>query len=122
MRTGARIRMTMARMMYRSVPTAPERPDYVTWGRIMGWMLLLAMMSWPRLFLIGFWIFSDLVGQAIDGWALPVLGFLLLPTTTFAYVVMWSVSSDSVAGAEWIVVGLAFIVDLLIWGGLRRLF
>jgi hypothetical protein len=111
----------MARMMYRSVPTAPERLDYVTWGRIMGWMLLLAMMSWPRLFLIGFWIFSDLVGQAIDGWALPVLGFLLLPTTTFAYVVMWSVSSNSVAGAEWIVVGLAFIVDLLIWLGVRRL-
>ena len=108
-------------MMYRFVPAAPARSDYVTWARIMGWMLLLAMMSWPRLFLIGFWIFSDLVGQAIDGWVLPVLGFLLLPTTTFAYVVMWSVSSDSVAGAEWIVVGLAFIVDLLIWLGVRRL-
>jgi hypothetical protein len=34
---------------------------------------------------------------------------------------MWSVSSDVVAGTEWIVVGLAFLVDLLIWNGLRQL-
>jgi hypothetical protein len=120
MRTSARIRMTMARMQYRPVHT-PARPDFVTWGRVVGWMLLLFMMFWPRLFLLGFWIFSDLVGDAIDGWALPVLGFLLLPTTTLAYAIMWGVSSDVVSGGEWVVVGFAFLVDLLIWRGLRRL-
>jgi hypothetical protein len=34
---------------------------------------------------------------------------------------MWSVSSNVVSGAEWVVVGVAFIVDLLIWAGVRRL-
>jgi hypothetical protein len=122
MRPGARIRMTMAGMYHSPVPhAASARPDYLTWGRILGWMVLLAMMFWPRLFLLGFWIFSDLIGDALDGWVLPVLGFLVLPTTTVAYVIMWSVSSDVVAGAEWIVVGLAFLVDLLIWRGLRQL-
>jgi hypothetical protein len=113
--------MTMAGMYHSPVPTAPARPDYLTWGRIVGWMALLFMMSWPRVFLLGFWIFTDLVGDALDGWVLPVLGFLLLPTTTLAYVIMWSVSSEVVAGTEWIVVGLAFLVDFLISRGLRQL-
>jgi hypothetical protein len=121
MRPGARIQMTMAGMYHSPVPTASARPDYLTWGRIVGWMALLAMMSWPRLFILGFWMFSDVIGDALDGWVLPVLGFVLLPTTEVAYVIMWSVSSDVVAGAEWIVVGLAFLVDLLIWRGLRQL-
>jgi hypothetical protein len=115
------MRVTLARMQFTPVRAAPARPDYMTWGRIVGWMLLLFMMFWPRLFLIGFWIFSDLVGDALDGWVIPVLGFFLLPTTTLAYAIMWSVSSDVVSGGEWVVVGLAFLVDLLIWRGLRRL-
>jgi hypothetical protein len=36
---------------------------------------------------------------------------------------MWGVGPDRVSGVEWIVVGAAFIVDLLTWAGtpaLRR--
>jgi hypothetical protein len=106
-------------MLVRTVPD-PRAPVPGAWGRLMGAMVLAAMMFWPRLFILGLWIFGDLVGEA-TAWPVAVLGFLLLPTTTFAYVVMWSVSSNVVSGAEWVVVGAAFIVDLLIWAGVRRL-
>jgi hypothetical protein len=51
------------------------------------------------------------------------VGFVILPWTTVSYAFMWGVSSDRVSGAEWVVVGAAFIVDLLTWAGtlaLRR--
>ena len=107
-------------MMITPLPTAGERGG-ASVGRALGWLTVLSMMAWPRLFLLGFWIFGDLVGKAIHSSAVCVLGFLLLPTTTFAYAVMWGVSSDRVSGAEWIVVGIAFLVDLGVWAGLARL-
>jgi hypothetical protein len=103
-------------MMITPLPSARER-DGVP---ILGWLTVLSMMAWPRLFLLGFWVFGDLVGKAIDSSALCILGFLALPTTTFAYAVMWG-SSDQVYGAEWIVVGIAFLVDVGVWLGLGRL-
>jgi hypothetical protein len=33
------------------------------------------------------WIFTNYLGRAYDGWLLPFLGFLFLPTTTLAYAV-----------------------------------
>jgi hypothetical protein len=41
----------------------------------------------------------------------PFVGFFLLPWTTLAYAAMWS-SSNRVAGFEWFIVILAFMVDL----------
>ena len=52
---------------------------------------------------------------------MPVLGFVLLPWTTIAYALMWGLSSDRVAGAEWLVVALALLVDLVTYLGWRRL-
>ena len=43
---------------------------------------------------------------------MPLLGFFLLPWTTLAYAVMWSVGTDRVYGIEWAFVLLAFFVDL----------
>jgi hypothetical protein len=34
---------------------------------------------------------------------------------------MWGISSDRVAGVEWIVVGAALLLDLATWVGGRRL-
>ena len=107
-------------MMITPLPAAGERGD-LSFGRVMGWLTVLFMLSWPRLCLLAFWIFSDLVGKAIHSSAVCVLGFLLLPTTTFAYAVMWGASSDKVSGAEWIVVAIAFLLDLGTWFGLIRL-
>ncbi len=72
---------------------------------------LLAVIS-PRLALFALWVFSDVLDRAYDTWIVPVIGFFLLPWTTLAYAVMWSISTDRVLGLEWIVVAFALLVDL----------
>jgi len=72
---------------------------------------LLAIIS-PRLALFAVWLFSDLLSRAFDDWIVPLIGFFLLPWTTLAYAVMWSVSSNGVEGFEWFIVILAFLADL----------
>jgi hypothetical protein len=72
---------------------------------------LLALIS-PRLALFCIWIFSDMLGRAFDNWLVPVLGFFLLPWTTLAYTVMWSVGARGVDGFEWFIVVVAFLFDL----------
>jgi hypothetical protein len=66
----------------------------------------------PRLALFAIFIFSDLLSRAFDSWVVPLLGFFLLPWTTLAYAVMWSVGTNKVSGLEWFIVILAFFVDL----------
>lgn len=77
----------------------------------MGCFLVLFALISPRLALFFTLVFSDWVGEAFDGWVLPVLGFFLLPWTTLAYIVMWQVT-PGVNGFEWFIVVLAFFVDL----------
>jgi hypothetical protein len=72
---------------------------------------LLSLIS-PRLALFAIFIFSDLLSRAYDSWVVPLLGFFLLPWTTLAYAVMWSVGTNKVSGFEWFIVILAFFVDL----------
>ena len=71
------------------------------------------LLVWPRAIIIGFWVFSDLLGDAYDGWVVPVLGFVLAPWTTMTYAIMWGISSDGVGGAEWVAVGVAALADLV---------
>lgn len=77
-------------------------------------VVLLAFIS-PRLALFAIFLFSDLLSRAFDSWFVPLLGFFLLPWTTLAYAVMWSASSNQVAGFEWFIVILAFLIDLGSW-------
>lgn len=72
---------------------------------------LLALIS-PRLALFFILVFSGWIGQALDGWIVPVLGFFFLPWTLLAYVVMWQVSPQGVDGFDWFIVGFAFVVDI----------
>jgi len=72
---------------------------------------ILALFS-PRLALFAIFIFSDLLSDAFDSWVLPLLGFFLLPWTTLAYAVMWSIGTDKVTGFEWFIVVLAFFIDI----------
>lgn len=95
--------------------------DDVTMGQGLTWVLAAFGLFWPRVVLIGFWIFSDLLARAYDGWVVPLLGFLVLPWTTGAYAMMWSISSDGVSGLEWAFVALGVLLDLLTWAGTRRL-
>jgi len=74
-------------------------------------VVLLAFLA-PQPALFAIFLFSDLLSRAFDSWFVPLLGFFLLPWTTLAYAVMWSTSTNEVAGFEWFIVILAFLVDL----------
>jgi hypothetical protein len=82
-----------------------------------GWFFLVSSLFWPRLCLVGFWIFGSFMADAFDHhWILQVVGFLVLPWTTMVYALMWALTSDGVFGWEWICVALALLLDLLTWG------
>jgi hypothetical protein len=89
-------------------------------SRVVLWVVLLGVAFWPRLWILGFWIFGRQLGDAFSGWIVPALGFVFLPWTTLLYAFMWSVSSDGVNGWEWSLVVLAFIVDVWFWVAARR--
>ena len=81
---------------------------------------LLALIG-PRVALVFTAIFSDMISRAIDSLLVAFLGFLFLPWTTLAYVVFYDVGPGrEVAGIEWLLVGLAFAVDLGSYLGGRR--
>jgi hypothetical protein len=99
-----------------------DRPETMSKGRAAGWVLAVSSLFWPRLFILLFWIFDDeLPRRAFDSWVVPVLGFFLLPWTTLAYATMWGLGSDRVSGLEWLVVVIAFVIDLWTYAGIRRL-
>src|SRR5690349_4062783 len=80
----------VAREMSHSVAPPPARQgDYASLGQLMGWMVLLGLAFWPRLFILGFWIFDRQFRHAFDSWVLLAIGFLVLPWTTIAYAFMW---------------------------------
>jgi hypothetical protein len=74
-------------------------------------------MSWlvaifARLALLVVWLSTPLVNRAFHGgWILPLLGLLILPITTLAYVLVYYISG-SVTGWGWLWVVLAFLLDL----------
>ena len=78
----------------------------------MGCLVVLFAFISPRLALFAMFLFSDLLSRAFESWAIPFLGFFLLPWTTLAYAAMWGVGTNGVSGFEWFIVILAFVVDL----------
>jgi len=79
-------------------------------------LVLTAGLIGPRIALLVWWIFGDKVDLAFDSWIWPLLGLLFLPWTTLAYVLVWS-PVVGVGGAEWIVVALGFVLDVLTYSG-----
>ncbi|HEX2058013.1 MAG TPA: hypothetical protein VHI71_06550 [Actinomycetota bacterium] len=80
--------------------------------------LVLAM---PRFVMVVLWLFSDYLSRAYDGWIVPLVGFFVLPTTTLAV----AVSENEVGGLRsWgvLLVVVAALIDLGIWGGGRGVF
>lgn len=80
----------------------------------------------PRLALIVWWLFDParvngafdwttiIGGYAIPTWFWAALGFILLPWVTIAYVF---VSPGGVVGAEWLIMLLALLLDIGVFGG-----
>jgi hypothetical protein len=97
-----------------------ERRDVGT-GRVVLWMILLSMAFWPRLWILGFWIFDRQIDEAYSGsFLIPLAGFVFLPWTTLLYAWMWSINSASVDGWEWIFVAIGLLSDLFFWIAGRR--
>ena len=78
----------------------------------MGCIFVLIAVFSPRLALLLMWIFTPWVDRAFGPVIWPILGILFLPLTTLMYVVLWNTNGHGVTGWEWILVVLAFFVDL----------
>ena len=75
-------------------------------------LALTAGFLGPRFAALVWWIIDPTRWDlAFSSWFWPVLGILLLPWTTLAYVLVWS-AVGGVEGWEWIVVGIGVAADL----------
>jgi len=73
--------------------------------------------AFPRFALFITWLFTGRISAAFDGgWALPLVGFFLLPFTTFFYVVANS-DGQGPSTIGWLFVGFGVLLDLGILGG-----
>ena len=98
----------------------PAQTDEMTPYRAVEIVIALSLLILPRIFILGFAIFSwKILIDAFSGWVVWVAGFFLLPWTTITYMMMWGISSDGVFGVEWVFVVGAFLLDLLTWSTLR---
>jgi hypothetical protein len=77
-------------------------------------IVLIALIS-PRFALFLMLIFSDRLGDAYDGVALPILGFFFLPWTTFIYALAWT-PNGGVDTIGWVFVVFGLLLDLGSWG------
>jgi hypothetical protein len=84
-----------------------------------GCLFLVVGAVFPRVGLILLEIFSDWNDTAFDSFWIGFIGWLFLPYTTLAYVLMdqWG---DPINGFGWVIVVFAFIVDLGNWFGTAR--
>ncbi len=80
----------------------------------------LAILFWyladPQRFALAFrdWV---LPGISIPAWIWAVLGGIFLPWTTLAYLIVFP---GGITGYDWIVLAVAFLVDLVGHGGSYR--
>jgi hypothetical protein len=115
MTPGPRATATIASMSeIKPLPQHPQSREAGT-GRIVLWFILFNVAFWPRLWMFGFWLFSQWIGNAFPSWIVPAIGFVFLPWTTVLYAWMWSVDSNSVTGWEWIIVGIGLLSDVFFW-------
>ena len=95
--------------------------EEITPARVVGVGIVISLLFWPRLFILGFAIFSwKILIEAFSGWVVWVAGFFLLPWTTITYMMMWGIYSDGVFGVEWVFVVGAFLLDLVTWSMVRK--
>ena len=120
MMTAGGLRASIGGRMSSAIAQLPQHtpggePGMSAAARAIAWAVLLGLAFWPRLWIIGFWIFGHQLGDAFSSWIIPAIGFFLLPWTTLIYAFMWGITSNVVSGWEWVAVGAAFLVDVLFW-------
>ena len=69
----------------------------------------------PRAAILIWWLIDPLRWQAaFDSFLWPFLGFIFLPWTTLMYAF---VASGGMVPFDWVLVGLAVVFDIAMWGG-----
>jgi hypothetical protein len=70
----------------------------------------------PRIAFLVYWLLMPRGGArvraAFGNWLVPLLGVIFLPWTALAYAIFFPV-----AGFEWLLLVLAFLIDLTAYGG-----
>jgi hypothetical protein len=85
----------------------------------MGCLFALVAGFFPRIALVGVWIFTDYVDRAFAGFILPLLGLIILPFTTLVYSLAW-VPGVHLGNGRWVWVAIAFAVELAGYAGTGR--
>jgi hypothetical protein len=99
----------------------PVHTEEMTPYRAVEIVIALSLLILPRIFILGFAIFSrKLLDDAFPSALVWIAGFFVLPWTTIAYAVMWGIYSDRVSGVEWVFVAGALVLDLITWSTLRN--
>ena len=80
---------------------------------VMGCLFAIFAGAFPRLGTFIIWLARpQLFSEAFGGsWFWPILGIIFLPLTTLMYVLLWS-TGHSIAGWDWVWLGLAAMLDL----------
>ena len=78
--------------------------------------LTVLLLLGPRMAILAWWLLDPLRWQLSfpDNWVLGLLGWLFLPWTTLAFVL---VAPDGIMGFDYILLAFAFIVDIGSYGG-----
>ena len=83
-------------------------------------VVLILILAFPRVVLVGMWLFTTMLQKAFDTLLIPLLGFLFLPLTTIAYTFMVD-AHIAMSGANLLILLVAVLLDLGSSGsGLRR--
>jgi hypothetical protein len=76
-----------------------------------GCLVVLLGSAFPRIALVITWRFTKRVDIAFDGWALPLIGLIFLPYTTFFYVLAYAPIAG-VSAIGWVFVAFGLFLDL----------
>jgi hypothetical protein len=74
-----------------------------------GCFLIFLASTMPRLGLIYIFLFTHLIKESFSNMILPILGFIFLPFTTLAYVLVYD--GVSITPWGWFFLIFAFLVD-----------
>ena len=77
----------------------------------MGCFIVLLGAFFPRVALVLVWLFTNYVERAFDLFLIPLIGLILLPYTTLAYVLVYS-PAGGIQGFDWFWLALGLLLDI----------
>lgn len=83
----------------------------------MGCLLIALIALGPRIGMGALWLFTDLVDRTFNGWVIPLVGIVLVPWTTFLYMLGFILGGDT--AVPWGIMGaiIGVFVDVMTYAG-----